>query len=1219
MPWPNLKRFLIGLFALSVSISAPAEEFSVKVSRSMLDSTLVGEIVSIPMGKGKTFHGVLQETSNYVPGVNTQLLLSDDGYALISTDGHSRSIVINDNGKRYRFFGKGDELLADSDYGNVKNSTEDVERASDFKKQLLAPRAMSTTTDRQHVVDGIAYIDLQMVMDSRANNYRGGNALFKVAELIAGTNAIFKLSDVNIKLYILRYDWHKFSENTSMASALNAIRYDNEFKPFRKAAEGNGVDIVASIIMQREDDPLCSASTQGDFTGTEYDSPELVSIGVQCSVEDFAHAIGHNLGLRHSRLEGERGSFYPYGVGFGKVGEFHTLMAKPRTFANNSSTPATFRPFFSNPRQACGTGGCGIAHDDSVNAENPDSADAARALNEIAARASAIGKRNDDNIFGQFDSAMALVDSDIPTQNFNFPGDNDMYWFSFDTTRKLRIILDQPLELTIYGEDFTHVWQEVTEEMWVTLPEGKYYLDVRPLDIDDTMPYHMQYRFYDFDGSYLDTYFKTAGEGTVRRVTDFNSGERCSLVNNECTLSVPEDMPLNLFIEDGGRGLFRGFSSCNFKIPHGCNFKAGDTVTALVDQWVHLEEDHSLGFSDAEAISLGEVKRVIINDENDADFYRFTVNQIDDYYLWFEGEDFYQVEVYSNTESLKFGKYDMRVSGSDIKENRASLGRLTPGRYWLKVSANDQAKYSGLIDFYLNISTQAEESVIAFERQDGLKSYSVTTQIAQDSGYRSGINFISLILLPFGDKATISSVSAQPGYAVRLEGCDYYVDGGDCVVLADREEKPLVGEAFIDEDESGLPDVWEQSYPEVGGSDDDFDNDGLSNYEEFWYGTRPELSDSDFDGIPDNVEVDNKLNPMNHQDAFIDPDNDHFINFEEVMIYGTDIFDAENGKNEAEIKGQVANHLNWENVAVAHDYDGDFKADHAFYDPQTGRFYFESSGLGPNILVETDFTDAIPVSGDFDGDGITDIALYRQHDSQWWIRLSRRSVIERFSFSPITNGIPLAMDIDGDGLDEPVIRDADNGTWHINRSSDGIVETISFGREVSDIPLVGDINGDGLDDLIIRRPRTGKWYVKDAATLTTTSYFLGRAYSDIPFITDINGDGTPEIAIRRPEQAKWYIKDILNFDKMTEVSFGMQSADIPMVYDVDGDYSSDLVIRRASEAKLYWRPVENYRGVMNTVFGKQSHYLFPAAPLSYRMKTVPWAKFLNNHTRIEQR
>ena len=85
-----------------------------------------------------------------------------------------------------------------------------------------------------------------------------------------------------------------------------------------------------------------------------------------------AHEIGHNLGLDHSRVSGE-GTF-PWSLGHGVTGSFHTIMAYDVHFPDSPQLP-----LFSNPRLLkCKEQACGV---DSGNATS--GADAVKSLNAV--------------------------------------------------------------------------------------------------------------------------------------------------------------------------------------------------------------------------------------------------------------------------------------------------------------------------------------------------------------------------------------------------------------------------------------------------------------------------------------------------------------------------------------------------------------------------------------------------------------------------------------------------------------------------------------------------------------------------------------------------------------------------------------------------------------------------------------------------------------------
>ena len=83
-----------------------------------------------------------------------------------------------------------------------------------------------------------------------------------------------------------------------------------------------------------------------------------------------------------------------------------------------------------------------------------------------------------------------------------------------------------------------------------------------------------------------------------------------------------------------------------------------------------------------------------------------------------------------------------------------------------------------------------------------------------------------------------------------------------------------------------------------------------------------------------------------------------------------------------------------------------------------------------------------PVTGDFDGDGSYDVAIYR--DGDWWIVNSLTGTVRSLHWG-LASDIPVPADYDKDGITDIAVFRPSNGDWYILKSTTNSLVGSSLG------------------------------------------------------------------------------------------------------------------------------------------------------------------------------
>jgi hypothetical protein len=257
-------------------------------------------------------------------------------------------------------------------------------------------------------------------------------------------------------------------------------------------------------------------------------------------------------------------------------------------------------------------------------------------------------------------------------------------------------------------------------------------------------------------------------------------------------------------------------------------------------------------------------------------------------------------------------------------------------------------------------------------------------------------------------------------------------------------------------------------------------------------------------------------------------------------------------------------------------------------------------------------SDVIPVAGDFDGDGKTDVAVVDPtarilgseipNASSWFILLSGAdNALRRVDFgAPGVLDRPAPADYDGDGI-------TDIGTFRANSdlvpgaaqwfilpskqnpggfaTTNGAFDVVFGAPGGVDLPAPFDFDGDGRADIATFRPISdqpgnegnSQWFILPSGPNDerfSTKFggfpvtFGAGGNADQPVVADYNNDGRDDIATFRSitdltENIRWFVLpsagDAPNFGNGFPVNYA-SDGQIAAISDYTGDGQSDLTV-----------------------------------------------------------
>ncbi len=198
-------------------------------------------------------------------------------------------------------------------------------------------------------------------------------------------------------------------------------------------------------------------------------------------------------------------------------------------------------------------------------------------------------------------------------------------------------------------------------------------------------------------------------------------------------------------------------------------------------------------------------------------------------------------------------------------------------------------------------------------------------------------------------------------------------------------------------------------------------------------------------------------------------------------------------------------------------------------DPSTGIWTLQTHDGSTEEFYYGDPND-IPFIGDWNGDGIETVGLYRKSVGFLFLRYTNTQGYANVDiYYGIPGDIPVGGDWNGDGVDTVGIYRPSEARFYLrNTNTQGIADIdLQFG-EVGDVPVAGDWNGDGKDTVGVYRPSTKMVYLTDSITdptISVTFEYTGTAPGDKIIAGDWDNDKHDTLGVFRPSTSTFYLRD----------------------------------------------------------------------------------------------
>jgi hypothetical protein len=233
------------------------------------------------------------------------------------------------------------------------------------------------------------------------------------------------------------------------------------------------------------------------------------------------------------------------------------------------------------------------------------------------------------------------------------------------------------------------------------------------------------------------------------------------------------------------------------------------------------------------------------------------------------------------------------------------------------------------------------------------------------------------------------------------------------------------------------------------------------------------------------------------------------------------------------------------------------------------------SGGAADMSILFGTVNDFPVPADYDGDGISDLAVWTGGVGAQFLVLTSSSgfvATETYPLGDSASDPSVVGDYDGDGLVDPAVMNANTGQFsYLGGATHSTLVTVTpIGTFGGGFPIPGDYDGDGTFDFMIEtrdglNQSQGHFYQwNNDGTLTpppTTNFVFGN-YRDVVLPGDYDGDGKTDVGLASVivNPVAWRIRLSPTGTLLGPYNFGDPGLDYTMTGDYNGDQLGELTL-----------------------------------------------------------